>query len=278
MASHLVEMGARMNSVELAMSARRDVLKMTHFAKASHVGSCFSVMDIIAVLYSGRFNLTLDSISDTERDLFILSKGHSAAALYAVLANLNYFPRVWLDEYCQDGARLGGHVSAHGIPGIELSTGSLGHGLPYGTGLALSRKLAKLSGRIFVVMSDGECDEGTTWESALFASHHNLSNLTVIIDRNMLQSLTTTEETLALEPLGEKWISFGWNVLFVDGHNHNELESALMATSTKPTCVIAQTIKGYPISFMENQVPWHYKSPNLEELNEALAILEKLKP
>jgi transketolase len=267
-----------MNSVDLANNARKDVLRMTHHAKASHVGSCFSVMDILAVLYAGGFNLNLSSLRNFDRDLLILSKGHSAAAIYAILANLSYFPKAWLSDYCKDGAKLGGHVSAHDIPGIELSTGSLGHGLPYGAGLALSRKLANLSGRIYVVMSDGECDEGTTWESALFANHHNLSNLTVIIDRNMLQSLTTTEDTLALEPLGDKWISFGWSVLFVDGHDHKKLENVLKSPATKPTCIIAQTVKGFPVSFMENQVPWHYKSPNLEELNEALAILEAIKP
>jgi transketolase len=185
-----------------------------------------------------------------------------------------FFPRSWLKEYCQNGAVLGGHVTYGGVPGVELSTGSLGHGLPYGIGIAIARKRSGFQGRIFVVLSDGECDEGTTWESAMIANHHGLDNLIVIVDRNRLQSLTSTEDTLTLEPFGKKWESFGWTVAEVDGHNHVAIQECL-AKSTRPLCIIAETIKGKGVDFMENSVLWHYKFPNQFELSEALSQLSK---
>jgi transketolase len=230
---------------------------------------------LLAVLYSGIANVTPDNHEKADRDIVILSKGHAAAAIYSVLALKKFFDSSWLDNYCGDGAQLGGHVTSTGVPGVELSTGSLGHGLPYGLGIAISRKLTKSPGNIFIIMSDGECDEGTTWESALIANHYNLNNLCVIIDRNRIQSLDFTESTIALEPFIDKWRSFGWDVREVDGHNYLSLAESMSEKSSKPKCIIANTIKGKGVDFMENTVLWHYKSPNDEELSSAISQVEK---
>ena len=257
----------------LARNARISIVKMTHHAKASHVGSALSVVDILSTLYSSYTKLNSEELDN--RDYLILSKGHSAAALYAVLAEKNFFPKSWLDEYCSNGAPLGGHVTSANVPGVSLSTGSLGHGLPYGMGIALGLKMESRVNRVYVVMSDGECDEGTTWESALISNHFALNNLCVIIDRNRIQSLGLTENTIMLEPLKSKWESFGWEVRVVDGHSYLELLSAL-EPSNKPLVILADTIKGFGVSFMENSVLWHYKSPNIEELEAAIQeILSK---
>jgi transketolase len=260
----------------LSELARIEILKMTNRAGASHVGSALSVVDILAVLYGNVANASPSRISDPDRDIIILSKGHAATALYSILAIQGFFPLSWLHDYCSDGAQLGGHVTSKGVPGVELSTGSLGHGFPYGLGIALSQKRSKKLSKVFVVMSDGECDEGTTWESAMIASHLELGNLVVIVDRNYIQSLGSTEETLTLEPFADKWRAFGWNVHEVEGHDFEQLESALQQTSTKiPTCVIANTTKGKGVSFMENSVAWHYKSPNQTELQHALSEISR---
>ena len=256
-------------AAELAFQARQEILKMTSKAKASHVGSALSVIDILSVIYSGVANIDPRNMDKNDRDIVILSKGHAASAIYSILALKGFFSLQWLEDYCGNGAPLGGHVTSKGVPGVELSTGSLGHGLPYGLGIALSRKKSELPGRIFVVMSDGECDEGTTWESALLANHHELDNLTVVIDRNGIQSLKETELTLRLEPFAQKWKSFGWDVHEIDGHDYQELARCLIQQS-KPTVVIAKTTKGKGVSFMENSVLWHYRPPNDEELSRAL--------
>lgn len=249
---------------------------MTSRAKVSHVGSALSVIDVLAVLYSGAAQISPQSFGSNARDIVILSKGHAASAIYSTLALKGFFPLEWLANYCSNGAPLGGHVTSKGVPGVELSTGSLGHGLPYGLGIALARKRFKESGRVFVVMSDGECDEGTTWESALLANHHELNNLVVIIDRNGIQSLKETEITLRLEPFAEKWRSFEWEVHEVDGHNYLDLVNSLKPTE-KPTVVIAKTTKGKGVSFMENSVLWHYRPPNEDELTNALEEVRKEK-
>jgi transketolase len=246
---------------------------MTAAAKASHVGSALSVVDILSVLYSGSANSTPENLEDIDRDIVILSKGHAASALYSVLALQGFFPMDWLEKYCENDAPLGGHVTSKGVPGVELSTGSLGHGLPYGLGIAMSRKMSGVAGRIFVVMSDGECDEGTTWESAMIANHHNLDNLIVIVDRNGIQSLTFTEDTLKLEPFEDKWKAFGWETRVENGHNHETLSRALNKSS-KPLCVIAETTKGKGVDFMENSVLWHYKSPAEEDVKSAFSQLK----
>lgn len=265
---------------ELARLSRISCVRAVHFGKTSHVGSSFSMIDILSVLYGAVANISPENLDDPERDTIIVSKGHAAAGTYSVMANVGIIPLEWLENYCADGAQLGGHVTSQVIPGVELSTGSLGHGMPFGVGVALAAKRRGTSGRVFVVMSDGECDEGTTWESALLAGHHRLDNITIAIDRNRLQSLADTEETLRLEPFADKWRAFGWEVLTIDGHDHAALKAAMAreradGSSGKPRVVICDTIKGKGVSFMENQVLWHYRSPNDEQLRQALQELER---
>jgi len=261
------------DSLELARAARIEILRMAHEARASHVASSLSVVDILSVLYSGHANTTTKNLFNPDRDIVVLSKGHAAAALYSILALQDFFPIEWLKKYCADGSPIGGHVTSSGVPGVELSTGSLGHGLPYGVGIALSRKRSGIDGQIFVVMSDGECDEGTTWESALIANQFDLTNLTVIIDRNGFQSLAATEDTLRLEPFEAKWRAFGWDARSLDGQSHDELKAALCAKQGAPRVLIAATTKGAGVSFMENQVLWHYRWPNESELLHGLKEL-----
>jgi len=261
-------------AADLALAARHEIISMTSTAKASHVASALSVVDILSVLYSGAANISPANMDAADRDIVILSKGHSASALYSVLALQGFFPKEWLALYCQNDAPLGGHVTSKGVPGVELSTGSLGHGLPYGLGIAMSRKKSGVKGRVFVVMSDGECDEGTTWESAMIANHHELDNLVVIVDRNKIQSLTFTEDTLKLEPFADKWIAFGWDAKTVAGHDYALLAAAL-STQTRPTCIIADTTKGKGVDFMENSVLWHYKPPTADDVTKAFEQLRE---
>jgi transketolase len=256
----------------LARAVRAHVLKMTHDSRASHVGSCLSIADILAVLYGDVLRVDPAQPARPERDRFVLSKGHAAAALYAVLAERGFFPKEWLDDYCADGSRLAGHVIHHGVPGVEVSTGSLGHGLNVATGMALAAKRSGASYRVYALLSDGECDEGSTWEAALFAPHHHLDNLTAIIDANGIQSFGSVSEVLELEPFADKWRAFGWHVVELDGHDHAALAAAFerRAANGKPTVVLARTVKGKGVSFMENQLLWHYRSPDAAELARAL--------
>ncbi len=242
-------------------------------ANASHIGSSLSVIDILAVLYGAVARVDPNRPAAGDRDIVLVSKGHAAAGVYAVLSAAGFIPESWLDDYCADGAPLGGHVTAHGVPGVELSTGSLGHALPFGVGQALAASRDGVDRRVYVVMSDGECDEGSNWEAALLAAHHGLGNLTVVIDRNGLQSLTTTEQTLRLEPLLDKWTAFGWEAAEVDGHDHEALETAVSRRTEGPSVVVARTVKGHGVDYMENQVAWHYKSPSPEQLEVALRQL-----
>lgn len=231
-------------------------------------------MDILAVLYADILHGNPNQPDLEDRDRLVLSKGHAGAALYAVLAECGYFEVDLLDRHCQDGSPLCGHV-AIGLPGVEVSTGSLGHGLPIATGMALGAALRGESWRCVVVMSDGECDEGSVWEAALFAAHHHLGNLLVVIDYNGLQSLGTVEETLGLEPFADKWKAFGWDVAEVDGHDHDALRGAMGPREVgRPRCVLAHTIKGKGVSFMEHQVLWHYRTPQGDELEAAILELE----
>jgi transketolase len=251
-----------------AKSSRKNSIKITSAIKASHIGSCLSVIDILAVLFSMKKN-------DLERseETVILSKGHAAAALYSVLDFFDYLDTS-LDTYCLDNSLIYGHVNHHASLEIPLSTGSLGHGMPFALGVAIGKRKRNSLGKTYVVMSDGELNEGTTWESALIASHMNLSNLVVIVDRNRIQSLGFTEETLKLEPLVDKWITFGWNVKEIDGHSYDEILSNLDSNDGRPTCLIANTIKGKGVSFMENSIAWHYKSANDSELSQAYSEID----
>jgi transketolase len=249
---------------------------MIYQAKASHIGSCLSMGDLLAVLYGQVLRIDPTQPDWALRDRFILSKGHGAAILYAVLAERGFFPVEWLDGYNQNGSLLTGHANAE-VPGVELSTGALGHGLPVGCGMALAGREAASPFRVFVLMSDGECDEGSTWEAALFAAHHHLDNLTVILDYNKIQSFGRVDEVLKLEPLASKWTAFGWAVREIDGHDLEQIAlnlNTLPYQTGKPNLLIAHTIKGKGISFMEDQLAWHYKSPNPEQLAQGLAELE----
>jgi transketolase len=255
-----------LGSREVALLARASALQMTFASKASHIGSSLSMIDILSVISTGAVLTPNGKLGDE----LIISKGHAAAGAYAVLAHSGYIPLDILDTYSMDGSALGGHVTSTHVPVINLSTGSLGHGLPFSTGRALAKKRLGIQGKSFVILSDGECDEGSNWEAALLASHLELDNISVVIDRNFLQSLKSTEETVRLEPLAEKWLAFNWDVAVVDGHSHEALRQAIFRESNKPKLTIANTVKGYGVSFMENSVPWHYKSPNAEELDSAL--------
>jgi transketolase len=264
-------------TVELARKIRLHALRMTNRAGSSHIGSILSCADIVAVLY-GHF-LRVDPARPrwADRDRFVLSKGHAGAAVYAALAERGFFPIVELESHCRDGGNLGGHVSHKNVPGVEFSTGSLGHGLPVAAGFAYSAKLDRAKHRVVALLSDGECDEGSTWEAALFASHHRLENLIAIIDYNKVQSLGFVSDTLELEPFAKKWESFGWRVIETDGHDHDQLISALGQTSAstgRPSCVIAHTVKGRGVSFMENSVLWHYRIARNTEFDLALEELE----
>jgi transketolase len=263
-------------SKQLANDIRKHAVTMTSLGGSSHIGSILSISDILAVLYGSVLKYKSDSPKWSGRDRFILSKGHAGAGVYAVLAESNFFSKEKLKTHYQDGSDLSGHVSHKGIPGVEFSTGSLGHGLPVAGGMALAAKIDQNNHRIFVLMSDGECDEGSNWEAIMFAAHHKLDNLVVIVDRNRLQSIRSTEDTLALEPFADKWRAFGWCVVEVDGHDQDEIFNVCSNKSPeKPLCVIANTIKGKNVSFMENNVLWHYRSPQDDEFVAAITELEE---
>lgn len=249
---------------------------MVHRANASHIASALSIADIVAVLYGRVLNVNPNKPKAPARDRFILSKGHACTAVYAALAYRGFITKEALLTYGQDHSDLMNHIS-HKVPGVEFSTGSLGHGLPFGVGKALAARRKGETWRTFVLMSDGEQDEGSNWEAYMFAAHHKLDNLVAIIDYNKLQSLATVDQTLRIEPLVEKLTAFGWAVKEVDGHYHEDLASALNAIPWlpgKPSILIAHTTKGKGVSFMENRVEYHYRSPNDEQLAQALAEVE----
>ncbi len=232
--------------------------------------------DLLAVLYGQVLRVDPARPDFPDRDRFILSKGHGAAIVYAALAERGFFPRERLETYCQDGSNLSGHINHRGVPGVEVSTGSLGHGLSIGCGMALAGKHDGRPYRVFVMLSDGELDEGSNWEAILFAPHQHLDNLVVIVDYNKIQSFGSVAEVLELAPLADKWRAFRWAVREIDGHDYGQIENALTMLPIeprKPTVIIAHTVKGKGISFMEGQLSWHYKSPDPEQLQQALAEL-----
>jgi len=271
-----------MTSMQLAWKIRRHGIEMTHLSGGSHIGSILSVADIIAVLYNDIANINSTNPMMDNRDRIILSKGHAGAAIYAALAEKKFFSVDELQTHYANGSRLSGHVSHKGVPGVEFSTGSLGHGLSVAVGMALAAKKDNKKHNVYVILGDGECDEGSIWEAALVANQFKLNNLIVTIDHNKMQSLDFCEKTVKLEPFADKWKAFGWNVIEIDGNNHNELiEAYLKAKSLnyKPTVIIANTIKGKGISFMENNILWHYRFPHDgDEYDSAVAELESKKP
>jgi transketolase len=261
----------------LAKRIRIHALRMTSSGGGAHIGAVFSMADMLAVLYSGVLRVDPAAPGLPERDRFILSKGHAGAGVYAALAERGFMPVEVLATHYLDGSLLCGHVSHKGVPGVELSTGSLGHGLPVGAGMAYGARLDGRSHRVFVLLSDGECDEGSNWEAILFAAHHRLDNLVVLVDYNRIQSLAPVKDTIGLEPFRAKWEAFGWSVAEVDGHDHAalwETLSALPVQTDRPTVVIAHTTKGKGVSFMENTVLWHYRTARGQEFDRALAELE----
>ncbi|MCP9808658.1 transketolase [Cyanobium sp. HWJ4-Hawea] len=260
------------DSFLLAKYVRQHALRMVWKAGASHISSALSIADIVAVLFSSILNHCPSDPLQPDRDRVLLSKGHACTAIYAVLAELGYFAKEELDDYGTNGSRLMNHIS-HYVPGVEFSAGALGHLLPVGAGKALYAKSQKKTWNTYVILSDGELNEGSNWEAIMFAAHHRLYNLIAIVDKNNLQSFTSTQETLNMDPLEDKFSSFGWKVYSVDGHSHQELSSAFAAASSNcnsPNVIIANTTKGKGVSFMENKVEWHYKNPSQEQFQAAL--------
>ena len=267
---------------EFAKKVRCDILRMIYNAKSGHPGGALSCVDILTVLYKKILNIPLEwdkSIDFKKRDRLILSKGHASPALYAVLANAGYFSTELLNGFRILGSKLQGHPSSRvNLPGIEVSTGSLGQGLSIGVGLALSMRLDNINSKVYVLLGDGEMQEGSVWESLMNANNQKLDNLVIIIDKNRLQIDGTTDEVKTLEPLDEKLKAFGFEVQTIDGHNFEEIETALInAKNSKNLCaIIANTIKGKGVKFMENNVSWHGKAPDKEQLDMALEELNAL--
>ena len=261
---------------EIAVEIRVSVINAISSAKLGHIGGDFSVTDILTTLFFGVLRLDPERPDWPERDRFILSKGHCSAALYSVLASAGYFPLELLKQFMAPLSPLNGHPNRRKVPGVEANTGPLGHGLPIAVGCAIAARLAGQDWRSFVVLGDGELQEGSNWEAAMAAGHRGLGNLTAIIDRNRLQQGAGTEATNRLEPLADKWQSFGWQVEEIDGHDHAALLSTLGARGTdRPRCVIARTLKGKGVSFMEDRVEWHHKVPSLQQVEAALEELAR---
>lgn len=276
---------SKWTSEQLAWQIRRHGVEMTHLSGGSHLGAILSVADIVATLYTDVLQYDPNNPKWEGRDRFILSKGHAGASIYAALAESGFFPVEELKTHYQNGSRLSGHVSHH-LPGVDFSTGSLGHGLGAAAGIAFALKKDGRKERSFVVLGDGECNEGSVWEAALFANHFRLHNLCAIVDHNHMQSLDFNENTLEIEDFGAKWKAFGWNVIEINGNDHQELKAAFKQfeqnTGTephKPTVIISNTIKGYGIPFMQNDILWHYRFPHDGwEYDQAVTELHKIKP
>lgn len=259
------------DTIELARRLRLRCIELCHLKRSSHVGGALSVIDILAVLFWRIARVDPKKPDWPDRDRIFFSKGHASTAFYAVLEELGFFDGL-SDKFTEDGSFFTSHVN-HKVPGVELSTGSLGHALSVACGVALAGKRRQATWKAFAILSDGELDEGSNWESILFAPHHRLDNLIVVVDYNKIQSLGTVKDVLNLDPLDGKFRAFGWNCLEIDGHDHTEiqraLESAGSAREGVPTAIVAHTVKGKGVSFMEHQLAWHYKSPDVEELAQA---------
>lgn len=253
---------------QTAAEIRKTIYKIAHHVGGGHMGAAFSMTDIISVLYfDGVLKYDASNPGWEDRDKFILSKGHACYALYAVLAKAGYFPEEELWNVGKPGSKFGGHPKLHDIPGVEASTGALGHGLSFGIGIAYANKADGKDGHTYVILGDGECQEGSIWEGALSAPTLGLDNMTVIVDHNKLQAMDDLENIVRMKPFADKWRAFGWNVAEIDGHNHAEIKEALLIRKKEaPTLVVANTIKGKGVSFMENVPIWHYRMPNEEEL------------
>lgn len=253
---------------DMAKEIRKQIYRIAHFAGGGHMGAAFSMADIISVLYFDNV-LRYDARNPLwqDRDKFILSKGHACYALYAVLAKAGYYPESELESVGRVGSKFGGHPKIYDIPGVEASTGALGHGLSFAIGIAYANKVDNRNCHVYVMLGDGECQEGSVWEGALSAPTLELDNMTVIIDHNKLQAMDELENIVHMKPFSDKWKAFGWNVIEIDGHNYEEIHEALLTRQRgKPTAIVANTVKGKGVSFMENVPIWHYRMPNDEEL------------
>jgi len=261
---------------EMAREVRIDIVTMIDRAGLGHIGGDLSVTDILVTLFGAVLNVDPEHPDRPDRDRFILSKGHCAGALYATLARCGFFARDQLATFMAPLSMLNGHPDRKKVPGVETNTGPLGHGFPVAVGCALAGRLRGASWRTFVVLGDGEMQEGSNWEAAMTASHYELATMTAIVDRNRLQQGARTEETKRLEPLGDKWRSFGWEVRDVDGHDYAALlEASAPSTTGAPVAVIANTTKGKGVSFIEDRVEWHHKVPNAEQVQAAMEELSR---
>ncbi|MDD3375118.1 MAG: transketolase [Candidatus Omnitrophica bacterium] len=260
---------------EIALELRKNILQVINSAKSGHPGGSLSAVEILISLYGYKMNYKSTDPNWEDRDRLIISKGHASPAVYTVLSHFGYFPKEELSTFRKLGTRLQGHVHRK-VPGVELNTGSLGHGLSVANGLALGARMRNKDFKIYCLMGDGEIQEGSVWEAAMTAAHFKLNNVCAIVDYNKVQENGLISDIMGLEPLAEKWKSFGWEVINVNGHDFNELIKALdqfVDTKEKPTVIIANTIKGKGVSFMENKCQWHGKAPNDEQLKEALSEL-----
>jgi transketolase len=263
-----------MNLLKIANEIRKHILFMNSRSNASHSGTALSVVDILVVLYFKVLNVDSSNPKKKDRDKFILSKGHGSVALYVTLAERGFFDKFLLDKFYLDGGILPGHLDKDSVPGIEVSSGSLGHGLSIGEGMAIANRINKVESRVYVVCGDGELNEGSMWEAIMFAGHLKLSNLILIVDYNKLQGYGKTNEVINLEPLSQKFEAFNWDTIEIDGHNYIEIENALKKNTLRPKVIIAHTVKGKGVSYMENEFVWHYKSPNKEQLKQGLDELK----
>lgn len=264
---------------EFARQIRADVARITNITRDSHIGGGYSSIDIMSVLYKRVLNITKNNLDDPDRNIFILSKGHIAASHYTILAHMGIIPMEDLGKHIQDGGLYQGHTRRGFVPGIEMSAGSLGHGPSLGAGMAYAKRLQGLGGNVYVLMGDGECNEGSVWETAMFAAKFHLSNLVLIIDRNRLQSYGSDVEVMDMGDVREKFAAFGCNAVEIDGHNYDQIYRALTTgcgrNMSAPVVIIAETIKGKGVSFMENRLEWHFKSPSDEQLAIALKELSR---
>ncbi|MET3663637.1 transketolase [Caulobacter sp. 1776] len=255
---------------------RRRSLQMIYEAGQGHPGGDLSATDILATLYFGVMRYDASMPTAPDRDRFVMSKGHCTGALYTALAGAGFFPQAELSTYLRPNSRLNGHPNRTYLPGVETNTGPLGHGLPVAIGIAIAEQIDRSGYRTFVLTGDGELQEGSMWEAAMLAGHRKLGNLTAIVDRNRLQQGARTEDTNALEPLADKWRAFGWEVVEIDGHDYAQLLSALdppASPRAAPRCVIANTIKGYGVSYMQDKASWHHGVPSAAQYAQALAEL-----
>jgi len=256
----------------ISKEIRQEILEMIYRTKSPHIGCSFSMVELLVTLYFKILSVNSANPADPQRDRFLLSKGHGCPTLYAVLAKKGLIEKSLLENFAKDGGILEQHPSYNPKLGVEITSGSLGHGLSIGAGMALAGKYDKAPWRVFVFLGDGELNEGTCWEAIMFSKQHNLDNLIAIVDHNKLQAMAKSSEIINLEPLKQKWETFGWSVKEVDGHNLEEILTALAKIpfeAGKPSCLIAHTIKGKGVSFMENEPCWHDKFPGQEEYQKA---------